>query len=650
MAQVRTGGSKAPVVIVVLLVAAALVLYFARDALFGPQPPETTSATDRDGAEIADESTASPSGDSVLSIIDESDSLADEVAARIVERIEEESATAGTGEDAGSAGAAAESETQAGDEPVAGTLAEAAQVPGASSAAGDETQQNAFGAEDAAGEGDTTMSAAATGETTRQDSGTAGAGEDAGSTASTAESETQTGDDLAAGTLAEAAQVPGASSAAGDETQQSALGAEDTAGEGDTTMGAAATGETTRQDSGTAGAGEDAASTASAVEPETQAGEDSAVEDAAGEGAPASATLDVPSGAEQDELAKKVAQRVAEEISDILPSPNPATIASATAAVAEELGLDVATLAQAVTDAVVEEQAEAFVDQITDAERHAIDVDAADHFVTREQIVSLLPEASFELTTLDALLNDPELPADTPITVVREVEEIQIASPAKVLAWAGGDLEQEVEVLVGDEVEARTLAELLEDLAESPSEPIRVVHKVKYFDVTTPAEFVARSEGAGDEPLTIVRDRYTLEAASVAELLRRELDLPSDAIFYLRTVRPEDEQGIWGIVQDGLSGNFARGMAIRYGQSVNTYRVHIPEHADEILPDQSSSFLGKLIHTKTRESYVYNFRHHRMGRNPDRIFPGQEIVIINFLPEELISIFKHFVEQGAAAG
>ena len=177
-----------------------------------------------------------------------------------------------------------------------------------------------------------------------------------------------------------------------------------------------------------------------------------------------------------------------------------------------------------------------------------------------------------------------------------------------------------------------------------------MVSDVKYFEVTTPSEFASLSDIAAGEPFKVIKDRYTLEAATVAELLRRELDLPSDTIFYLRTVRPGDEQGIWGIVQEGLSGNFARGMAIRYGQSVNTYQVEIPKHADEILPDNSSSFLGKLIYEKTNESYVYNFKHHRMGRNPDRIYPGQEIVIINFSPDELISIFKHFVEQRSAAG
>lgn len=362
------------------------------------------------------------------------------------------------------------------------------------------------------------------------------------------------------------------------------------------------------------------------------------------------ASSDPPSEEEQLQMAEEVATRVADAISDLRPSPAPGTVAKAAAEVAEELGLDVATLAQAVAEAVVEEQAESFVEQIAEADPQPLEVDDADHFVSPDQMVSLLPDASFEITSRKEILSDPELGPDTPITVVREVEEIRIANPEKLIASAGGDLDREIRVLEDDELRVKTLNEVLAELMESPAEAITIISDVQYFEVTTPSEFARQSQIDDDEPLKIIKDRYTLEAASVAELLRHELDLPSDAIFYLRTVRPEDVQGIWGIVQEGLSGNFARGMAIRYGQSINTYRVEIPRHADEILPDNSSSFLGKLIHEKTLESYVYNFKHHRIGRNPDRIYPGQEIVIINFTPGELISIFKHFVEQRTASG
>jgi hypothetical protein len=52
-----------------------------------------------------------------------------------------------------------------------------------------------------------------------------------------------------------------------------------------------------------------------------------------------------------------------------------------------------------------------------------------------------------------------------------------------------------------------------------------------------------------------------------------------------------------------------------------------------------------MIYDKTMRSYVYNFKQNRMGQNPDFVAPGQEIVIINFEPDELIRIYKHFTSQ-----
>ena len=101
------------------------------------------------------------------------------------------------------------------------------------------------------------------------------------------------------------------------------------------------------------------------------------------------------------------------------------------------------------------------------------------------------------------------------------------------------------------------------------------------------------------------------------------------------------------IEQEGLIENFARGMAVRRGEEINRYQVEIPRDADERESDSSSSFLGRLIYEKTVRSYVYNFKNNRMGQNPDRIRPGQEIVIINFHPDELAAIYRQvYGEEG----
>ena len=185
------------------------------------------------------------------------------------------------------------------------------------------------------------------------------------------------------------------------------------------------------------------------------------------------------------------------------------------------------------------------------------------------------------------------------------------------------------------------MREILERILAEPTKPISIIKTVRYFEVMTLRELLDSEEDA-DTFLNVVTRPYRIEAATLADLLQRQKTENPDTIFYLHTVQPTDEQGIWGIVHFGLIENFARGMAVKRGEKLETYTVRIPRDADEKLHDQSSSFLGKLIDRKTEESFVYNFRNSRMGRNPDRIYPGQEIVIIHFEPEELISIYKHF--------
>ncbi len=52
-----------------------------------------------------------------------------------------------------------------------------------------------------------------------------------------------------------------------------------------------------------------------------------------------------------------------------------------------------------------------------------------------------------------------------------------------------------------------------------------------------------------------------------------------------------------------------------------------------------------MIDRKTHESFVYNYQKGKMGKSPDIIHPGQEIVLIGFTPEELYQIYEHFVTR-----
>ena len=326
-----------------------------------------------------------------------------------------------------------------------------------------------------------------------------------------------------------------------------------------------------------------------------------------------------------------------------------------------------------------EAEAKQYVEKLTRTSPPTIPVDKADHFVTGEHVVSLVPEDMIESVSVGALAEDDTLEAETPITVVQEVEQIEAVGPEQIISESGGDLDTKLQVLVeyddaggdaeqkvavqgdtgrsgdgsdsaapggagenaGEAVEEITVREALERLRSEPEKPITIIKTVRYFEVMTLRDLLDAQEDTGTF-LNVVTQPYRIEAATLADLLQRQKAGNPDTIFYLHTVQPTDEQGIWGIVQSGLVDNFARGMAVRRGEAVETYTVRIPRDADERLHDQSSSFLGKLIDRKTEESFVYNYRDSRMGRNPDRIHPGQEIVIINFEPEELVSIYKHF--------
>ncbi len=345
------------------------------------------------------------------------------------------------------------------------------------------------------------------------------------------------------------------------------------------------------------------------------------------------------------------------------------TGAAPPASVAQTTDSDAASPANAAqttgTDAT-EAEAKLYVETLTETTPQTIPVDKADHFVTQDHVLSLVPEDMIESVSVGALANDEALKADTPITVVREVEQIETAVPEQLIAEAGGDLDTQLRVLVKyddsqgvveqedaeqnvaeqsaaeqDVTEQITVREILERILAEPKKPISIVKTVRYFEVMTLRELLDSEEDA-DTFLNVVTRPYRIEAATLADLLQRQKTENPDTIFYLHTVQPTDEQGIWGIVHFGLIENFARGMAVKRGEKLETYTVRIPRDADEKLHDQSSSFLGKLIDRKTEESFVYNFRNSRMGRNPDRIYPGQEIVIIHFEPEELISIYKHF--------
>lgn len=344
-------------------------------------------------------------------------------------------------------------------------------------------------------------------------------------------------------------------------------------------------------------------------------------------------------------------------------------------------------------DAKLDAEARRYVENIT---RPApLTVVDADKFVRRDQAIALLPPDAVESVRLRDLLADPALGPRSTVTVIRQTEQIEAADADRLaaegglalergfhlredgtertvtarellqrylidpnarvdivdghgnvlatevkslLAEAGLDFDRQIDVLAGDVPKQRRLGEVL---LESPDAPVKLIRRVEDYEVKTLDELRSDPARPPDDVLQVIRKPYGLAQTTVGELLGGA-DGARDAVYYVRTVRPSDTQGIWGITQWGLIDNFARGIAINRGEDAATYRVDIPRDADE-REGASSSFLGRVLQRKVAESFVYNFRQGRMGRNPDLIYPGQEIVIIQFPPEELVEIYKHFV-------
>jgi hypothetical protein len=244
-------------------------------------------------------------------------------------------------------------------------------------------------------------------------------------------------------------------------------------------------------------------------------------------------------------------------------------------------------------------QGRAFVNNLTKRRPKPIAIDRADDFITKDQPVSLPKQESAQEIKPGDRVQQSKLDSEVVVSSVNEVDQ---------------------------DVQTRRIDNQVELVAAEP---------------------LAADGVLVDQTVRIQRSAHPADVVSVGELLEQhggKVD-PED-LFYVHTVQELDDQGIWGIIQNGVVRTFAQGIAVGSDPTPDIVKVDIPQDADELLADESSSFLGKLIYEKAIQSYVYNFTRHRMGRNPDVLRPNQEIVIVTFRPSELITIYRHFRNQG----
>lgn len=334
---------------------------------------------------------------------------------------------------------------------------------------------------------------------------------------------------------------------------------------------------------------------------------------------------------------------------------NPATtpIAAGTGPQQAEAGStpSSATAADAKAGTALDKEAQAYVRELSELHTKPIPANDADNFVSGRQGLKLLGPAVTEETTPRQLIANAEKTnknEDAPLTIVQEVERVEMTTPQKLLQHAGTNLNQPVRVLENGKEHDTTVGKLAEQYPDHPDTPITIIRNVQETRTTTLRELRADKSLNPDKPIKVVRGHQGLTQATVNDLVMNDKSDDKDSIYYIRTVKNTDTQGIWGILQSGLTDNFARGMAIKRGEDVNTYKVDIPHSADEMLNNHASSFLGRLIYEKSQRTSIYNLQLGRISKDPDLIYPGQELLIIRFTPEELISIYKHFVNAGKA--
>ena len=271
-----------------------------------------------------------------------------------------------------------------------------------------------------------------------------------------------------------------------------------------------------------------------------------------------------------------------------------------------------------------------------------IDLERADHFVDAQTVLSK-KDRRIITTTPKTILEDLSIGAKSEIKVLVEEEKTSITTPRELLENRTIHPDTPIRILKEDGVVTETTPrKLMADPSITPDTPIKIIEKVEKVTVTTPEELQKMALGP-ETPIKVIVEKPG-KTVTLSQLLKEERGLGEDT-FYVHAVTRGDAQGIWGIIQHGLKDQFLKGVPMATGVDFPKQKVlslEIPEDADEPHESGYSSFLGKILDRKTKESHVYNHQSGRMGKNPDYISPGQELVISRFSKEELVQIYKYF--------
>lgn len=296
------------------------------------------------------------------------------------------------------------------------------------------------------------------------------------------------------------------------------------------------------------------------------------------------------------------------------------------------------------SDEVIEQEADAFVEALAPAQTDAVTTvtEDNDQFIRHDGTVSL-PNLETRNTTIKQLLADKNLTADTQLTL-NYIDKEEISTSLTELATSIEDHTVAITIISADgTLLTAPLAELLNQEAIDDSAAIRYIKETNISTQLTIGE-LAKSDIDLDQNVVAIINHGAQEIA-VKDIVQ-SAEFADNALFYLHRVSERDQQGLWGIIQAGLIEKFREGLHLE-GVSPNKDLMHvtIPADADEKLSSGLSSFLGKLLNTKVTSSYIYNFSTETMGRDPNVIHPGQQLVLIHFSAEELKQVYQFFSDK-----
>ena len=295
------------------------------------------------------------------------------------------------------------------------------------------------------------------------------------------------------------------------------------------------------------------------------------------------------------------------------------------------------------SEVIIEQEAETFVDTLVKPSEDIIVVEEYQDKFVRHDSVILLPEQERRITTISALMSDNSLTSDTVVNVYYHKKEQQHTTLAE-LSRQINDHNTVITIITSDgHTLQQTLSELLSQNTVAPDDAIIYISKSKYKVTTTIAELSQLSIPPYQTVIAVISHQ---KQAIAIEAIIQSGEHKDSALFYVHRVTEQDTQGLWGIIQSGLISTFRQGLSLEgVSQNKDFLQAVIPANADEQLPSGLSSFLGKVLNEKVDSSYIYNYSNDSMGRDPNIIKPGQQVVLIHFTHDEIKQIYQFFSEQ-----